>query len=890
VTASPGTAYSQSVQLALDWASAVARVRQRTPPTGTAPEVDPSDLFIGALLSHPDQDGELRVLLTHFGLTARDVVGERYAAVNPAALARAVAQVSPGTQSADGPGLSDIFRWALSHASDMPQLLHVIGGMLAARTALLTPLDDAFADVGESRQAVAASYEQWLSTSPEKQGVAGKLLRDWLQERNPRSPVSVAGFSSDDVAAPDFQQPDLIGISPEANALAYLVASVDLAPPLAVGLFGDWGSGKSFLMRDVQARIERIVQLATGQLQHQAAVWKNIKPIEFNAWEYVQGDLWAALLERIFEKLGPYVKTPSLVESRKAPVQERLNVQNDAVKQAKDRRVALEQQQTALTKKVEDAAAALAAEQNEAERQKEAFEASAAEAVKTALGDLYDEELFEPLGDDLGALLGALGELRQELLTGWRQLRPYWRDWKQGVLVAAVALGFPIVTLLITIFGGSRFAALTGGITAAVTAATASLARAADWMRKRNQRVAKAQAEVLARMQLPVQKAERELAAARQDLATVEVSLAAAQAVVATETAQARAMRAELEALTAGRVFTDFAAARSADYRSVLGLMARAREDLKVIEGEIARNNINAINDPAEFDPAVPNRIVLYIDDLDRCPPAKVVQVLEAVHLLLAFRLFVVFVAVDSRWLSSALLEELHALKAANGTGAGAPADTPTARDYLEKIFQLPFWVQPVLPEDRGKIVSGLLADSVRTDGDGGAATEQAGLHMGNDQNNVVEEMLIQTGSGLRLETSALSLSPAELAFMTSLGPLLGDTPRRVKRFVNTVQLLLSVRPPLSGDGERPPRQAVALYAAIREAAPALARLAFAPEYVNTPLSDVLNNGDFPAAERDAIKKWLDSPANDSWKQVTSAVIGERCKMVQRIGFDKPIA
>ena len=49
------------------------------------------------------------------------------------------------------------------------------------------------------------------------------------------------------------------------------------------------------------------------------------------------------------------------------------------------------------------------------------------------------------------------------------------------------------------------------------------------------------------------------------------------------------------------------------------------------------------------------NRIVLYIDDLDRCPPDKVVEVLQAVHLLLSFPAFVVVVAVDARWVSQSL-------------------------------------------------------------------------------------------------------------------------------------------------------------------------------------------------------------------------------------------
>lgn len=49
------------------------------------------------------------------------------------------------------------------------------------------------------------------------------------------------------------------------------------------------------------------------------------------------------------------------------------------------------------------------------------------------------------------------------------------------------------------------------------------------------------------------------------------------------------------------------------------------------------------------------DRIVLYIDDLDRCPPERVVEVLQAVHLLLAFPLFIVVVGVDSRWLLRSL-------------------------------------------------------------------------------------------------------------------------------------------------------------------------------------------------------------------------------------------
>ncbi len=57
---------------------------------------------------------------------------------------------------------------------------------------------------------------------------------------------------------------------------------------------------------------------------------------------------------------------------------------------------------------------------------------------------------------------------------------------------------------------------------------------------------------------------------------------------------------------------------------------------------------VRVVNDSLDSPLATPeseadvrvNRIVLYIDDLDRCEPDKVAKVLQAVHLLLAFPLF----------------------------------------------------------------------------------------------------------------------------------------------------------------------------------------------------------------------------------------------------------
>ena len=89
------------------------------------------------------------------------------------------------------------------------------------------------------------------------------------------------------------------------------------------------------------------------------------------------------------------------------------------------------------------------------------------------------------------------------------------------------------------------------------------------------------------------------------------------------------------------------------------------------------------------------DRIVLYIDDLDRCSETKVVQVLEAVHLLLAFEFFVVIVAVDPRWLRLALASHYEKQLASINDDEPDPL-RPTVSDYVEKIFQIPFLVRPL--------------------------------------------------------------------------------------------------------------------------------------------------------------------------------------------------
>jgi formylglycine-generating enzyme required for sulfatase activity len=78
-------------------------------------------------------------------------------------------------------------------------------------------------------------------------------------------------------------------------------------------------------------------------------------------------------------------------------------------------------------------------------------------------------------------------------------------------------------------------------------------------------------------------------------------------------------------------------------------------------------------------------RLVVFVDDLDRCLPDKTVQVLEAIKLFLDVPGCVFVLALDPEAIESAVQARYEG--------------RIRAREYLEKIIQLPFILPPIEPE-----------------------------------------------------------------------------------------------------------------------------------------------------------------------------------------------
>ena len=95
---------------------------------------------------------------------------------------------------------------------------------------------------------------------------------------------------------------DLLDFRGDARAVAEIICKSEPGPPLAIGLFGDWGSGKSSFMHLLHQEIEQL----TGQARmHEGGTpfIRRAARVLFNAWQYNDTALWPALAENTFAQL-----------------------------------------------------------------------------------------------------------------------------------------------------------------------------------------------------------------------------------------------------------------------------------------------------------------------------------------------------------------------------------------------------------------------------------------------------------------------------------------------------------------------------------------------------------------------------------------------------------
>jgi hypothetical protein len=632
------------------------------------------------------------------------------------------------------------------------------------------------------------------------------IARNAAYEPSPSLPMPqptwfVPGFSGENTDGPD-----LLGVDEDAGALAVLLASSALQPPIAVGLHGNWGSGKTFFMKALERNVGQLTSAAEDDPT--LPFVRRVRHVWFNAWHYAEGNLWASLLHHVFVCLqgeGPS-KPQQILDEALAQLSGIRSVTQDA----KTKVTAAER----VAELARDEAERLAGELDRARR--DVAQIRALDVWETLRVDDKLRSQFNKVAESIGIpaagasardLSRAVDDAR-EIASSTQRLATSGR-WSRSPLVVGllVAAGVAVAGLLLGRLLADRGGAL--ATTATIVAQAVALASgAATWITRQSnlarrilapaqrikQQLDKRLAEATAQQERDRDAAIERLAAAHHELESVRVQLGNA---LSRESEAA----AELADLTGPRLLERYLSERvsSVDYGQYLGVVAMAHRDLRDLDAYL---RATASGGAGPID-----RIVLYVDDLDRCPPETVVKVLEAVHLLLALPLFVVVVGVDARWLAESLRDRRSLL-----LHRTEPDDVPDVRrtgtrDYLDKIFQLTYQM-PEMTTDR---CVELLRHVALADGRVDAVVQPTAQPGTSDpETELLETPLDEPGGptaplgGARALAAVLTLGQDEMDWFAEVAPLIGSSPRQAKRFLN-VYRVVKARAVLGRDSDRLP-------------------------------------------------------------------------------------
>ncbi|MGB0721791.1 MAG: P-loop NTPase fold protein [Gammaproteobacteria bacterium] len=524
---------------------------------------------------------------------------------------------------------------------------------------------------------------------------------------------------------------DALDTRAEAAVFARVLARRDLSTPLSIGLFGSWGSGKSFFMDMIREEMEQVLTVeASGNVGR-------VVHIPFNAWHFADTNPWASLAVRVFDTLAAELTghngAPQDLEREKKELRKTLYSSREARGRAQARLRLAEERRAEISQDLElkrSSRKALARQWAIA-----SFDAFSAELpfrgeishVRATADRMDVDDTMDTIEDAarmardlvdahsrLGGLVGYLvsrfnGPLRFLFTTvlllllgaavslipdGLNALGDYLPEqlealsangWVEALLMGSLGIGALLANF------GMHSRRVRGSI------------RILEGLRDRFEAVGPHNPKI-DELEAKIERLDAEIASHQEAIE------AAGQRVTLAQRALQHIQDGEL-------VYAlDSQQTGCLDGTGEQGIISTVRNDFmhlkELLDTWTAKGGRGQPVD----------RIVVYIDDLDRCPKAQMVEVLHAIHLLMAMPLFVVVVGADPRWLERALAQTdgAHAPDDPDDHGASAPeprsATRPSdARQFLEKIFHIPYAIGGLEDEGFRKLIDHLVHEPTVT-------------------------------------------------------------------------------------------------------------------------------------------------------------------------------
>jgi len=691
---------------------------------------------------------------------------------------------------------------------------------------------------------------------------------------------------------------DLLRIDSEVDAMAHLFALCDDdvnkdgdsgRATFALGLFGRWGSGKSFFIEKLKKKIK---ELSNSNDSSKSLYCNEIISIDFNAWHYNEANIWASLVHHIFNTLQKHFHVLEKEKEFKNLIrqleisQERREQLNKIIGEKRKEKKELEDTINGKEKEIESTI------------EKE-LESISSLPERLALNSKARDKLLDLLPQVTNILGLPTEEMNRQLQGGKQNSTELITVLKESgamvgrgqfisktILRSGLSKGFILVTgsVLLVYFAlpvwldkadlWNQLLTETGQVIALLTPALIWLRDKLTKSSNLFSQVAGVEAMLREDMHTEEKQKNKALITLRMKQKRLASDITDTSEKKDQLDMEIQGLMSKLDDLGSAESLVDYIndRASSDDYRSQLGILALVRRDFEKLSNLMTglnkvkspQTNSNQLNtaDSANKLPHI-DRIILYIDDLDRVQDSKkVLQVLEAVHLLLAFPLFHVVVAVDERWAARSVLShhsDFFGIKAVANNSAddsinqekasllnliGAQQATP--REFLEKIFQISFWVRPLTSQLTENLIEGVVTKkrpgtkqvvkqvnhSLPADKDKASVVSTVGnntveqSHKNDNQHVLVNntsntKMTAQSASTAKREAKLknkqqdnqqnveesskstqinFEITTEELTSMRALANVIGRSPRTVKRFINTYRLFKAMNMP-PGEG-----------------------------------------------------------------------------------------
>ena len=617
---------------------------------------------------------------------------------------------------------------------------------------------------------------------------------------------------------------DALNITNDVNVFGAILALKSLKPPFAVALFGNWGSGKSFFMNKLKNKIGLLSQQKDIDSDNERLYCKNIAQIDFNAWSYLDANLWAGLMSSILQRLEEYLTGSKPGDNQKGEVLQGLE---DEFELALSHKSSIQENISSLKKDL----VKLNLEQIKNDRD------TAIKALETFRLEGYQgliEQAVKAIDTtELQNQLKELGFDEKELdptraSDSWKSIKLIGRqfgrlNWKDGLLVIIVLFLILAVPFLTEkwlsapwLSSGLGYVAILFGIVRKVSSAFKKVIPVLDQWANKKEEFSKLEAE--AELEY-----ERQLLELEDKRTEVLEELSNQEHVYREINEKIELLEYEKDQGLDSKALFSFISKRSKseDYENQLGIISLIRRDLETLSALFLGMDIDKDMPEPEKKLLLDkekrlskirkkmggkslDRIILYIDDLDRCPDEKVLDVLQAVHLLMAFPIFIVVVGVDSRSVTNALYYR-NVIKYSQGLGLKDPKQlqkygihTVKPSEYLEKIFQIPFQLKKPSESSVRKMMGDIVGNVQIVDREqkieiaqpsGNGITvnylEETLPEISEKDNDTKSELVTND-----VPKEALELTSVELQDMQALNWMVGENPRAIKRFINMYRLI----------------------------------------------------------------------------------------------------